>query len=170
MRCAAVQKRLVAWQDQELAPGEAIRVTEHLARCQACGEIERRLATVDDLEPLEVPPEIRARLHARTHVDLLLEASANDQRRSPFPAAPYWQRTLYDGVEVPQWTLLAAAAALVLLSIWGVQTQIALSDTQAELAARANSEATVPASPPGELRASDFQPASYQPGEEQGYR
>lgn len=170
MRCAAVQRRLVAWQDRELSPGESVKVSEHLERCPECRAAEARLATVGLLEPVAVPAHIEARLRAATNVDAILTAAADESRRTPFPADPWWQRWLVDGIEVPGWSVLAAAAAVSLLAIWALHTRVELAGTQAELAARAIPLSAGPEAPPIDLPADQFQPAAYQPGEEHGYR
>ncbi len=170
MRCAAVNTRLVAWQDQELSPGEATQVEEHLRGCAECQALAVRLEAVELDEPLVIPAAVLARLHAATDVDDLLAAAADETRRSPLPPESLWQRWIVDAIEVPGWTVLAGAAALSLLAVYAVQTQFELDQTQAELAAR-----TIPATAVGDptaasLPADQFRPASYQPGEDHGYR
>lgn len=169
MHCAAVQKRLVAWQDRELSPGEAVRVSEHLETCAACADAERRLASVE-IDPPEIPPQIAARLHAATNIDAILAAAEDEGRRTPFPPEPWWRRTLLDAVEVPAWSVMVAAAAVMLLAGLAVQSQLELQSTQAELeqAARTIAQREMPEGPRMGIPEDQYKPASYQPGEEQG--
>lgn len=174
MRCAAVQSRLVAWQDEELSPGEHVRVTEHLESCADCRAAEARLIPVDLSDALEIPPELAARLAAATQVDHLLAEAERADRRSPFPPAPWYRRWTTEVVEVPSWMLLAAAATLFLTAGWAVQMtwayESSMAETQALIAERAEPNAEPLEVSPIDLPADQFQPASYQPGEEQGYR
>lgn len=170
MRCATVQSRLITWQDDELAPGEAAQVEEHVHQCAACRSLSARLGAVQIDAPLVIPPAALARLHAATEVDLLLAAAADENRTSPFPPEPFWRRWLVDAVEVPGWTVLVAAAAVCLLAVYAVQTQWQLDSTQAELAARTVPITAPVDAAPSSVPADQFRPASYQPGEEHGYR
>ena len=59
MKCRQVQKRLSAFQDDELKPQERARVSDHLESCSACRERYEEMGKVwQDLENLkEIPPE-----------------------------------------------------------------------------------------------------------------
>lgn len=174
MHCRAVQHRIVAWQDDELSPGESVQVAEHLASCSSCAAVEERLRLPPLEDALVIPPEIQARLAAATRADVLIAEARREDRATPFPAEAWWRRWLVDAVEVPGWTVLAAAALLTLTAGWAVQMTLAYSGAQAEAEA-AIAARTIPAAGtletrPGDLPPDQFQPASYQPGEDHGYR
>lgn len=169
MRCTAIQQRLVAWQDEELAPSEAVQVEEHVARCAECQAIDRRLRVASLDDALVIPPSVAARLHAATDVDALLAAAADPRREPRYPLDPGWRRWWVDAIEVPGWMVAAAAAALLAIAGYAAHVAGELQDTQAELA-RATRDAAATEIAPVELPADQFQPASFQPGEEHGYR
>lgn len=170
MRCTAIQDRLVAWQDDELGPSEAAQIEEHVARCAACRSVDRRLRLAPLGDALVIPASVTARLHAATDPDALLAAAADPRREPRFPLEPAWRRWLVDAVEVPGWSLLAAAAALLIVASYAGYTAVQLEGTQAELAARAARDAAPAEIAPADLPADQFQPASFQPGEDHGYR
>ena len=169
MRCAAVQKRLVAWQDRELAPGEDARVSEHLETCATCSAAEHRLSSVQ-VEAPGIPPHVLAKLHAATDVDALMAAAADENRREPFPPEPWFRRYFIEAIEVPAWSVMAAAAAVILLAGYALQSQQELGYAQAELAARTVPQDTMPEAAPIGLQPEDFRPVGYQPPEDDGYR
>lgn len=174
MHCAAVQSRLVAWQDEELSPGEHVRVTEHLEQCPDCRAAETRLGSIDLSDALEIPPHLAARLAQATSPELLLAEAARADRASPFPKAPWHRRWTTEVVEVPSWMVMAAAAALFLTAGWAVQMtwayESSVAETEALMAERTEPSTEPLQITPVDLPADQFKPASYQPGAEHGYR
>lgn len=169
MRCTDVQDRLVAWQDEELAPSEAVQVGEHVARCSECRSIDRRLRVASLDDALVIPASVSARLRAATDVDVLLAKAEDPRRELRYRLEPAWRRWLLEAIEVPAWSLVAAAAAILVVAGYTAHIALELHDTQAELA-RATRDATPSGIAPVELPADQFQPASFQPGEDHGYR
>ena len=168
MRCAAVQKRIVAWQDAELSPGETVRISEHLQGCIACRSIEQRCAAATPRMELRVPPAIRNRLLTATHTSVLLDLAARRPHRRRVPRLSL--RWLHREVEVPRWGILVAAAALVLSVGYALHTARSLDAAHAELAVRATSAPASLHADPRVLPPGHYQPASYQPTEDGGYR
>ena len=111
MNCDGVRELLSAYVDGELAPGELLRVEQHLRRCQSCaGEVDalrQTIALVSSLEEVEPPADFHAKLHAR-----LVEQGPPASRRTPM-ARP-WRRRV-------QWASAAAAAAVLGLSLASYQ-------------------------------------------------
>ena len=60
MKCHRVQKKLSAYQDKELKPGEQEEVRKHLLNCESCREqyekLERAWQTLGDLEEIRSDP------------------------------------------------------------------------------------------------------------------
>ena len=59
MECHDIVKRLDAWADQALAPGESQKIARHLKQCPACEKKARALAALcramDSLPPVPAP-------------------------------------------------------------------------------------------------------------------
>jgi predicted anti-sigma-YlaC factor YlaD len=60
MKCHSVQKKLTAYQDKELKPGEQEEVSKHMLSCQSCREeydkLERVWQTLGELEEIRPDP------------------------------------------------------------------------------------------------------------------
>lgn len=146
MRCQTVQERLVAWQDGELAPGEAVRVEEHLHRCPDCVVLEQKLAAATPEPFVQLPPlsfEDQRRLSEvldRTEVDA---------------PALMWRPELDLQRLVPH--VLWAAAVMAVLA-WGLGNHFQAQALQAQIDA-------APAPAPVVLDGADFRPASWAPPE-----
>jgi predicted anti-sigma-YlaC factor YlaD len=60
MKCHSVQKKLSAYEDKELKPGEQEEVSKHLLSCQSCREeyhkLERVWQTLGELEEIRPDP------------------------------------------------------------------------------------------------------------------
>ena len=168
MHCAAVQKRIVAWQDAELSPGETVRVSEHLQGCTACRSIERRCAAATPRVDLRVPRAIQSRLLIATRTDALLALAAQRPHRKRISSLSF--RWLHREVEVPRWGIMVAATALALTLGYALQTSRSLDAAHAELAVRATSVPSSLHTDPVILPPGHYQPASYQPTEDGRFR
>jgi predicted anti-sigma-YlaC factor YlaD len=69
MRCPKVRRRLSAYQDGELKPGEAVRVEAHLQDCPACREryqeLDRIWRSLGELGGIQPSPGFYSRLARR---------------------------------------------------------------------------------------------------------
>ncbi|TNE90961.1 MAG: hypothetical protein EP330_06755 [Deltaproteobacteria bacterium] len=148
MRCRAVQERLVAWRDGELAPGEAVRVEEHVAGCVDCRVLDEHLLAATPEPFLDIPP-ISAEAEARL-------ARMLDETTVDAPAL-MWQPEV-------DWRRLAPhalwAAAVLLCLGWGLTKHYEAQALQAQLDAAPAPAETV-------LGEGDFRPASWAPSETQ---
>ena len=79
MECHRVQSLLVAWQDGQLAPGLARRITAHLTPCAACSALERRLRACTPEPSLPLPEFIERRFQDR--LDEVLRAARESTSR-----------------------------------------------------------------------------------------
>ena len=152
MRCRAVTRRLVAYQDRELSPGEHTRVEEHLATCARCRDLEARLAAATPVPALHPGAADLAAYHAQ--LDAAIEAEwANPQRPAAPPPLVDWQDHL------PTRRTVAWAAAMLLTLTWGLSNWWTARELRAELAERA----TTPAPWTETIPADQYRPASWSP-------
>lgn len=164
MNCGAVTSRLVALQDAELSPGEAVRVREHLAVCPSCRVIDARLAAVTPEPPLELPPELRARMYAQ--LDRALDDAWKNPAREPLPARRgRWLAWLTDPWSFSSGTVFGYGALLVLAFTWGLSNWFAARELEAAMAANAQIPETA-SGPAVTIPAEQFRPASWTPPEE----
>lgn len=167
MRCRHVRTRLVAFQDEELAPGEAQQVVDHLARCGDCRQLERRLDGVTPQARLVVPADVRARLHARVDGPVLrrVAASRPQPRRSVLAGWLAWFRR---ETEVPMGALLAYGLVLAGVLAWGLSNWWTLEHLEARLDAHQTAAAGAPEAPT-QIPAEQYRPASWTPEEDGDY-
>lgn len=129
MNCEGVRPLLSAYIDQELSPGELLRVEQHLRRCPACAAevdaLRQTVALVASLDAVEVPATFHAQLHQRL---LLQEPPLSRASRTGRGRA-----RLYDW---RRWAIPAAAAAALVIGAAGLN--------------RLSPPAAQPERPPGE--------------------
>ncbi len=167
MECGDAQARLVAMQDDELAPSETLQVREHVATCGVCSQLERRLEAATPMPEISVPPRVRAQLHARLDLDQILAAADRvpSARRSSLGRAQRW---LQRDAEIPNVVLLAATVLLTMSLSWGLSSWWSLASLQAELAEGTPTQAApAHAGVTAAIPAEQFRPASYTPEEEE---
>ncbi len=155
MNCIDVRPRLVAFQDGELSPGEQTQVVEHLHSCTDCTEHELQLAAVTPEPFLDIPD---ADLDAKwLRLDEVLAAELDHPVRIPVPA-PMWLRVsnwLSEEMPMSTGTVLAYAAALMLVAMWGANNWKTAHDLQ--MAAQAAPERPLMViAPSAEIPESDF--------------
>lgn len=153
MDCRRVRRRLVAYLDDELAPGEIVRVDDHLATCEAC---RQQLAALDRTTPSA--PVLDLDDGALHEVHLRLLGALDEQPLPPAeppPAAP-WELLTAD-IRVPRGLVVLYAA--VLLGVIGWAASGALVSAPAPEVAM--EEASSHSQPPAELH----QPAAYTPSD-----
>lgn len=160
MHCRAVRKRLVAWQDDELAPRERARIQSHLHRCRSCRELEVRLGRVTPAPFLRLDPAQEERLRER-----LDAALAPELERMP-AARPEtrWERArawLSREARIPTVALIGYLVLLGLALGWGVQSWWTAQRLQVAM----QQEATWSAAPV-EIPATQYRPAFYVPDED----
>ena len=157
MNCRATRKRLVAFQDGELSPGERSQVSKHLAGCATCRHLERRLGAATPEPFLWVPEEHQVALEAALDASAL---AAHDGE----PRTLQWS-WLSRRTHLPAGAVLAYGALLVLALMWGVgnwlearSLQVALQELH--VGAPVGTELGVA---PLEIPADQFRPASWTP-------
>lgn len=145
MSCIDVRDRLVAWQDEELSPGETVLVAEHLDGCAACRDQERGLARATPRPFLQIPAAMDRAALDRLHRALDVAAVTPAPRARPRPALPDLSRFAY--------------AAILMTAIgFGLYQWSSARRLEAELASRI--ETPVPsAAIPGD----QYMPASWKP-------
>ena len=120
MNCRMVEKRLVAYQDQELHHAESRAVEEHLTECEACLERHYRLLAATPLAPDVV---LASHVRHRTHLDLdraLKEAAETAPARS----AVFRPLTelLSQRTSIPVFALFPVAATIALAMLWATMS------------------------------------------------
>ena len=155
MRCRAVQRLIVAYQDQELAPGEATHVAEHLSGCAACNQLHDRLLAVTPKAPADLAP---SELPDWSKMDAALQEAWQEQP-VPTPANRPLGRTLTRNRLV----MGAYGLALGVAIAWGLGNAMRVQVLEDELIAATQA-------PPIEtlLPASAMQPASFKPSPDDG--
>lgn len=162
MQCSWVIDKLVAFQDDELSPGECTFVGEHLDGCDACSEHEIALRDVTPEPFLEIPPEVLAQMAAA------IDQAVADELASPKrPMAPsLWTRStrwLRKDRDTPNGALLGYGLVLAACLSWGVSNWFAVQALQAEVE-RPTIAHTTAGDPAGAIVPSDqYQPASWTP-------
>jgi anti-sigma factor RsiW len=153
MHCTAVKQRLVAWRDEELSPGEAVRVEEHLARCPSCRALEMRLAAVTPEPFLTVAPVSQAASDALARALDEVE-DATEERSSEAPSA-------YSILDFSELAPHLAWAVVVMLCLgWGLSRHATALSLQAQLDAQGAPQESV-------LDGASFREASWAPPERQ---
>lgn len=147
MRCHAVHPLLVAFRDGELSPGESVRVTEHLDRCEACQDLDRELVLATP-SPFLATPVLSADDEDR------LSRALDHARVDP----PAMHMPLFDFEPERLWVHLAWAATVALCLSWGWSNHTQAVALQAQLDAAPAQAETV-------LRDADFRAASWDPAE-----
>jgi anti-sigma factor RsiW len=166
MNCNNVRTRLVAWQDEELSPGEHVLVGEHLDRCAECRALEKRLARVTPEPFANLDPRLEREMWSR--LDRALDEAAN----SPPPPVvavrkPGWRDFFAAPFEMPFGVALAWGAALGFAVVWGASNWLAARELEATLARRAAPDAGVTTADSGSLPADQYRPASWTPEADQ---
>ncbi len=166
MTCNEVRPLLVAYQDAELSPGELTLVREHLSGCSTCANHEAALAAVTPEPFLQHDPVDLAHKWAR--LDAAIEHELDHPHVHPV------QRPLSDRAWdslATEWPLstgsvLAYAAALMLVALWGAANWKHAQDLEMALAATAAPPIAAPSAPdPDVIPAVDFRPVAYTPDE-----
>jgi anti-sigma factor RsiW len=164
MRCEEVQDRLVAYDDQELSPGEHSQVAEHLRGCADCRALHADLRAVTPRPHAVVPEALMVDLQLR--LEALLDADPGPAAREPEAPAPWWQAE----TRVPAAVTLAYAAAFMLVAMWGAYQWKAHQDLRLALTATPDSfivAGAEPASAPTVaeplVEGAHFRPASWTP-------
>ncbi len=166
MRCTAVQQRLVAYQDQELSPGEQARVSEHLNRCIRCQAEEDALFSVTPRPELVVPQHVQEHLQEAVDADILWALAL---QRPPPTVGTQWARWWSRDAQFSRTAVFAYAAILLCAVSWGMTNWWTVSKLEAEIARQETIETI--ATPPGtDIPAQQYRPAAYTPDEEGGYR
>jgi hypothetical protein len=132
MNCGAVRERLVAFQDHELMPGEHVLVGEHLARCEACHDLERRLADATPRPFATLPAATRQRLWRE--LDRALDAASHLPPTVP-PGPARWSCALRP-VELPAAAVVAYGLMLGLALGWGLHGWQSSRALEADIARR----------------------------------
>lgn len=160
MNCRETQSLLVAWQDGELSPGSSARISEHVAACPSCREIEMRLRAATPMAGPGLPNDLR-RL-AWDRIDRALELA----RAAPTPVPPSPLERLGghlgaagERVPMPLGAVVGYAMVLVLTLIWGTSNWWTASQLRAEVEGRR----IVVEAPSSDVPAAQFRPASYAP-------
>jgi len=166
MRCRAVQKRLVAYQDDELSPGDRAKVDEHLTQCAQCHDDDDALFAVTPRPELIVPWQVQHTLSERVDADILWALAQE-------PVAPTrmrsWNRWWSRDTQFSRGAVLAYATILIGAVAWGATNWWTLSMLEAEIA-RYDYAQPLDANPGAEIPAVQYRPAAYTPDEEAGYR
>lgn len=130
MQCHEVHELVAGWLDDELSPGQAELMAQHLERCEACAELVQTLSR-QELSPPPAPdtasPGFWEPLEDRLGQEL--EAVLAERTAEP-PAPPPWHRELRLR---PVQALLYAAVLLLAMGFAGLQSWRA-STTAEELA------------------------------------
>ena len=117
MDCRNTRARIVAWQDEELSPGEDALVREHVLACGSCRAHERRLRRVTPRPFLQVPAQLQSELWDR--LDQAVDAAAR-QPAPPAPVARPWAQLWARRTPVPT-AMLALYGILLAISLgWGL--------------------------------------------------
>ena len=165
MHCRGVRRRLVAFQDGELSPGEHTQVRDHLGRCEACARLEQRLAQVTPRPFLELDPELQETMWGR--LDAAIDAAFRHQQSLPRPSrVQVWWRWLTEETTVPTGAMLAYAALLLVAITWGAHNWWTAQQLQLALDRR-DGAAPVQVVVPAEIPADQFRPAAWVPEEDQ---
>lgn len=131
MECHEVHDLVAGWLDDELSPGQAELMAQHLERCEACAELVARLDG-QDLRPPPAPDTEAPGFWAAMDARLAAEHEAVlAERARPAPPTPAWRRELR--LRPPQ-VLALAAVMLLSLGVAGLQSWRA-SQARAEVAA-----------------------------------
>jgi anti-sigma factor RsiW len=162
MHCVDARPRLVAWQDDELAPSERVMLERHLDGCSACRTHASRLEAVTPEPSLEHPGALRGDFWSR-----LDEAVEQELRRplAPPAAAPLQERIsdwLSQERRVSLGSMVAYAAVLAAVVSFGASTWLENRDLRLAL----STEATMASSPPPiTIPADQFRPTAWTPAE-----
>lgn len=154
MNCASARERLVALQDGELSPGEAMRVGDHLALCSACRELEGCLRAATPMAGAE--PPIAMRRSAWLRIDRAIdEAWAHP---APVQLPMTWADRMAERYPLPAGAVLGYAAALLFALTWGASNWVAARHLEAEL-----QEARSPVARITDVPADQYRPAAWVP-------
>jgi len=167
MRCHAVQQRLVAYQDDELSPGERTRVDDHLRECARCQADEDAIFAATPRPQLVVPWHIEQRL--RDEVDAEILWALAQVRPAPQSLAIRWRRWWNRDTQLSRFTAAAYAILLVGAVTWGGLNWWSLSVLEAQIA-RPEIVDTRDRTPDANIPAEQYQPASYSPNSDDQYR
>lgn len=160
MDCGEAIQRLVALQDGELSPSEAVQVQEHLAACGACRMREYRLAAATPRDTLRIPPAVLARLSDRVSADVVLALADRPAANRPHPgwvarAAGWLRRDL----EIPAAAVLGYVVLLAMSLGWAASSW--LSHPSIDVTGDGSHAAS-------EIPAEQWRPAAYNPEGEEG--
>ena len=152
MDCRTVRDRISAWEDQELSPGEASQMADHLAHCSECLAFSQRIQEqsrwLADLPPQALPelddPDFWKPMDDRLaqELDRLEQGSLSVEEEN----ASLWRQRRFS---VPLPAVLAYAAALALAVWWG------LEQTDEPVVVQANSGTSVEATDDTPLQSSE---------------
>ena len=166
MRCRTVQERLVAYQDNELSPGEQSRVQEHLTRCARCQADEDALFAATPRPELIVSWHIQHQLEERVDAEVLWALA---QERPTASQRSRWTRWMSRDTQFSRGAVFAYAAVLIGAVAWGTTNWWSLSVLEAEIALHEDGR-PVDTMACDEIPAKQYRPAAYTPDEESGYR
>lgn len=161
MNCRAVKTRLVAWQDEELAPGEHVLVREHLAACADCRTLEQRLARATPRPFLSVPADTRQKMWSR--LDAAIDAAWNE----PPPPPPTARRRVTDWLRhekrVATGWLVGYGVVLAAVAVWGLGNWWVARELRASSGAPLAATAPAPDTSPVRVPTEQYRPASWSP-------
>ena len=149
MRCRTARRLLVAFQDEELSPGETTRVAEHLETCASCRDEEASLRAV-------TPASLHL-VHSTEEPDWSqMDQALTQSWVPPAPNRPFF---------LPKKRLMLGlyGLALGLLMAWGVRSAARIQHLEAELAIATSAPAVETLFP-----ATAMHPASFKPHETDG--
>lgn len=180
MRCAWVEQRLVAWRDDELSPGEATFVMEHVDRCPACAALDARLQDATPDPWLAPPPDVLARMHAA--LDAAIERESNAEATRPAPRSVVnasrigrWARWLRRDRDLSNASAIGYVALLAACFGWGLSNWMAIETSapgsmpeaaQASVSAPTDPRDMDPAASGAAIPAEQYRPASWSPRDE----
>jgi anti-sigma factor RsiW len=166
MNCHAIHHRLVAFQDEELAPGEHALVTAHLASCLTCRARARRLARTTPEPFLQIPHQLEqaswARLNAAIEAAAAEDVPVGRPSRQGGGTSPAWWS---HRASVPVVALVGSGLLFLLTAAWGVGNWLALRGQgvvpdRAPHPARHSGAAPSPPIPAHQFRPSAVAPAT----------
>ena len=160
MTCSSVRRRLVAFQDGELSPGEMTLVQEHLEKCASCSNLEERLARATPQPTLMIPVAVQLKMEAAVREAL------EEAKRNPEPVTEIVTETRAPSSASPlgrSWMRAGLYAALAALTVgWGATAwwSPSLSGSLSMVSNQQVAESRIAATP---MPPDVYRPAAYVP-------